>query len=103
LQDAVRDLFPATVDREGVAAVLELLELGHRGRVPVLLEGGAGGDVGDGMVFDPGDEQQRTSGLVAGVDLRLRVEGEVSRRGLEQRPGRRGNRPLVEQLGGLFL
>src|SRR5580700_3186006 len=74
-QGGVGDLFPAAVDGEGVTAVLELLELGDRGGVAVLLQGGPGGDVRDGVVFGPGDEQQRTAGLVPGVDLGLRVEG----------------------------
>ena len=83
--------------------MFELLELGDRGGVAVLLEGGAGADVRDGVVFGSGGEEQRAAGLVAGVDLGLGVEGEVGRRGLEQWPGRRGNRPFAEQFGGLFL
>src|SRR6478609_8098446 len=103
VQHGVGDVPPAVVDGERVTAALELLEVGHRGGVPVLLEGRPGDDIGHGVVGGAGDEQQRAAGLVAGVDRGLRVHDEVGRRGLEQWPGRRGDRPRAEQLGRLLL
>src|SRR5215469_16200827 len=45
LQDRFGDVFPAAVDGQRVAAVLELPEFGDGGGVAVLLEGRAGGHV----------------------------------------------------------
>src|SRR6478736_4292131 len=57
-QDGVRDLGPAVVDGQGVAAVLELEQLGHRAGVAVLLEGRRGDRLGHGAVLAPHDQQQ---------------------------------------------
>src|SRR6478609_1187517 len=67
-QDGVGHLSPPMVDRERVPATLELLELGHRGRLAVLLEGRSSDDVRHRMVLEPRDEEKRPASLVAGLD-----------------------------------
>src|ERR1700733_3913396 len=95
VQGCVGAVFPAAVDSQRVAAVLELLEFGDGGGAAVLLEGRAGGHVRDGVVLEAGDEQQGAAVLVGGVYGCLGVEGEVGCRGLEERAGGAGNRPFV--------
>jgi hypothetical protein len=84
VEDRLGHLAPALVDGQRVPAAFELLELGDRGRVPVLLEGGAGYHIRNGVIGGPGHEQQGPTPLVRGVDRSLGVHHEVRRRGLEQ-------------------
>ena len=102
-EDGVGDVAPAVVDGQRVPAPLELLELGDRRGVPVLLEGRPGDHVGHGVVLRSGDEQQRPAVGVLGVDLGLGVHVEVRGGRLEQRPGRRRDRPPFVQRVGLLL
>ena len=99
-EGGVGDLAPAAVDGQRVPAVLDLDDLGHAFVVLLLLVGGVGDRPGHGVVLLPGDDQQRATLRVLGVDLRLGPRVEVRGRGLEQRlPRRRHCIGLVQFLG----
>ena len=55
--------------------------------MPVLPERRLSHDVRHGVVLDAGDKEQQPSALMAGVHLRLGVEGEVGCGSLEQGAG----------------
>src|SRR6478609_4938753 len=79
----VGDIGPAVVDDERMAAVGEVEEFGGGVGVLVLLQGGLGDRLGDGVVLTAGDEQQWTAVVVARVDLGFGVGAEVGGGGLE--------------------
>src|SRR4051812_20116343 len=65
------DVPPAAVDRQGVAAVRDLHDLGDPGVALLLFERGVHDRPGDGVVGLAGDQQQRSALRVLGVDLYL--------------------------------
>src|SRR6516165_9995438 len=66
------DLAPAMVDREGVAPVGNLHDLGHGGVAPLPLVGGVRDRPRHRVVLRAIDDQQRTAVGAGRVDLRLR-------------------------------
>src|SRR3954467_14879519 len=65
------DLPPAAVDRQGVAAIRDLHDLGDAGVALLPFEGGVHDRPGDGVVGLARDQQQRSALRVLGVDLCL--------------------------------
>src|SRR5438270_3988856 len=81
----VRDLAPAIVDDQRVPAVGHLNNLGHAVISLLLLVRGVGDGPRNGVVFLAGNDQQRSSFRVLGVDLCLGPWVEVRGSCLEQR------------------
>src|SRR5438105_15915983 len=98
-QGAVGDFPPTAVDREGMAAVWNLDDLGHAFVALLALERGVGDRPRHRVVLLAVDDQQRPALGVLGVDLGLGPRIEVRARRLKQRlaGGRHGER-LIQLL-----
>ena len=84
----VGDLVPAVVDREGMAAIGKLLEVGHGRRFAIELVSGAGGDIWDHAVLLTGDQKQRTAIGILCVHDGGGAATQVAEGGLKRRPCR---------------
>ena len=83
--------------------MLELLQLSSRAGVPALLEGRAGAYVGDGVVVGAGDEQQRARPWLPVPTFACEGREKLAAAASNSGRARRGNRPLIEQVSGLFV